>query len=77
MFNLITQTMKIKYILTSFIATMLIIYGCQKQNTDVVEQLNNSKNLTETTKKILIFKDKMVKAKQGFYNEKSGDGMVS
>ena len=55
---------------------MLIIYGCQKQNTDVVEPLNNSKNLSETTKKILIFKDKMVKAKQGFYNEKSGDGMV-
>ena len=68
--------MKIKYILTSFIATMLIIYGCQKQNTDVVEPLNNTKNLTKTTKKILIFKDKMEKAKQGFYNEKSGDGMV-
>ena len=55
---------------------ILIIYGCQKQNTDVVEPIETSKNLTETTKKIIVFKNNMVKAKQGYYSEKSGDGMV-
>jgi len=77
MSNFKTNTMKIKYILSSLIITLLIIYGCQKQNNNEVKPLNSSKNLTETTKKILLFKDKMKKAKQGFYSEKSGDGLVA
>jgi hypothetical protein len=55
---------------------MLIIYGCQKQNTNDIEPINTSGNLTETTKKIITFKDNMAKAKLGFYSNKSGEGMV-
>jgi hypothetical protein len=36
--------MKIKYIIPSLIMAMLIIYGCQKQNTDDIEPINTSGN---------------------------------